>query len=52
MIGFENTTITVHESDGMFNVSVVVTSPPILVQHFASVDLVIQTTTGNASKLG
>ena len=50
IIGFENTAFSVHESDGMFDVYVCVTSPPMGVQLFTSVDLVIQTIAGNASK--
>ena len=50
IIGFENTTITVHESDGTFDVCVIVTSPPMDVELFASIDLIIQTVDRNASK--
>ena len=50
IIGFENTTFTVNESVGMFDVYVHVISPPTDVQLFASIDLVIQSIAGNASK--
>ena len=50
IIGFENTAFTVHESDGTFDVYVHVINPPIDVQLFTSVDLVIQTMDRNASK--
>ena len=50
IIGFENTTFTVDESVGMFDVYVSVSSPPLDLQLIASIDLVIQTIDGNASK--
>ena len=51
IIGFENTAFSVHESDGIFDVYVSVTSPPIYYyQLLASVDLVIQTIDRNASE--
>ena len=50
IIGFENTTFTVDESVGTFDVYVHVTSPPMNVELFTYVDLVIQTMDRNASK--
>ena len=50
IIGFENTAFTVHESNGMFDVYVHVIGPPMDLQLFASIDLVIQTMDRNASK--
>ena len=49
-IGFENTTFIVEESVGMFDVFVSVINPPMDVPFFTSIDLVIQTIDGNASK--
>ena len=50
IIGFENTAFSIHELNGMFDVYVIVTSPPMNFQLFASIDLVIQTIDRNASE--
>ena len=50
IVGFENNAFTVQESVGTFDVYVIVTRPPVDVQLYGSVDLVIQTTALTASK--
>ena len=50
IIGFEQTMYTVNESIGELTVYVSVVNPPVGEELFASVDLLIQTISINASK--